>query len=88
MKKLYRVDMTVMVMAENREDALDIGVGNAAPDDFEVYRILIPLEVYRILMPLSVPDGWRSRFPFGQDVNETCGEIIKRQREEKGNKLT
>ena len=69
MKKLYWIDITMMVMAEDEDEAAEIAARKATPENC-VGRLA-----------LSVPSEWRDAIPFGADDDLTCGEILKRQRE-------
>ncbi len=68
MKKLYRVETSYYVMAENREDARTVRP-----------RFLdLDLDV-SIEEATSVDYSWRDAIPFEADGDKTCGEILKEQ---------
>lgn len=73
MKKLYRCKLIVMVMGENEDEAEGValyGLTWVERGELEIFEAL------------SIPDDWKDARPFGSDTDETCGEIIKRQRQE------
>ena len=74
MKKLYRAEtlVTRMVMAENKDDAANIAdiCGPA----------FIKMENWNVSEAHFAPIEWRDSHPLGSNTDETCGEIIKRQR--------
>ena len=69
MKKLYCVEITVMVMAENKEEAAEIASREALPESCEANEAF------------SVPSEWYGAIPFGADDEKTCAQILKHQRE-------
>lgn len=66
MKKLYEVIITMMVMAENKEDA-----------EFEASRADIDACDVDIIEASSYLTNWANALPFGSDDNRTCKEIFE-----------
>ena len=60
MKRLYRVEITVMVMSETEDSAKDLAANNAQPEDCDVFEAK------------SSPSSWYSAIPFGADDDSTC----------------
>jgi len=67
-KKLYHVEITVMVMAENETDAKLEAVSNADILDCEANSAT------------SVASEWYDAIPWGETDDRTCGQILKAQR--------
>ena len=72
MKKLYQVEITLMVMAENEEDALE-----AIKD--EVFGMIDVIECGEACEAKTVPEKWANEIPFNADGDATCIDIMKRQ---------
>ena len=68
MKKLYEVQMTVYVMAEDEDGAWF----SAMDSDVE-----IPFEDCEICEAGAVPRPWLDSIPYGSDDDKTCREILK-----------
>ena len=68
MKKLYWVEITVMVMAEDEDEAAEIAACEAISENCDA------------MIASSVPSGWYDAIPFGSDDDATCCEVLKRQR--------
>ncbi len=68
MKKLYCVEITVMVMAENEDEAAEIAAREATSENCEA------------MIASSVSSEWHDAIPFGSDDDATCGEVLERQR--------
>jgi len=74
MKKLYEVEMIMMVMAEDESDAKLVAAQNASAenwDEFDAYEAD------------SVKSEWWDCIPWGSDDDKTCGEIILGMRSRK-----
>jgi len=67
MKKLYEVQATTYVMAENEFEAVDV------LNDFETEIDIADCEVFEAG---SIPRRWTDAIPWGGDDDKTCGEII------------
>ena len=72
MKKLYCVEIAVMVMAENEEDALE------AIED-EVMGMIDVIECGNAHEAKTVPATWANEIPFNADDDEKCIDILKRR---------
>lgn len=68
-KRLYRVTVMFMVLAENETAA---EYAEQYPDGASV----------EVEMANSVPSDWRDAIPYGGDDNRTCGEILREMSEE------
>jgi hypothetical protein len=68
MKKLYSVEITVYVMAEDDDEAKRVAVKNCEEDSAEAWQAK------------SVAHEWYDAIPFGADDDMKCGEILKLQR--------
>lgn len=68
MKKLYRVEIIEMVMADNETDAKSIAVKNADIVDCKAHEAK------------SCPSDWYDYIPWGEENDRTCGDIIKDSR--------
>lgn len=71
MKKLYRVEITMMVMADDVFDAMAVAeqsVDQSNTGEFEVAPAT------------STPSEWYDLVPYGSDDDLTVGEILKLQR--------
>ena len=68
MKKLYQVEITVFVMADDKDEAASIASVEAQPEDCEVWEAR------------SVQSEWWDAIPYGADDDMKCGEILKQQR--------
>ena len=75
MKELYCITIkyTVMVLADNKEKAEELGSWHATDDynepDFASVRKVKKLD--------DIPQIWRDCIPYGGDEDSTCEEIIK-----------
>ena len=73
MKKLYKVTMELMVMAENEEDAhyvaTDPGV-EIPEEDCEIENAVDE----------GCPEAWADAIPYGSDDDKTCKEVLKDER--------
>ena len=67
-KKLYRVKVTLFVMAENESDAC-IAATNAKFDIFECTAKKAD----------HLDPGWEDAIPYNSDDLRTCGEILANQ---------
>lgn len=80
MKKLYRVDMMVMVMAEDEDEAINVATGwgiEIAPDDCDATE---GSSGYPYGWEDSYPYEWEDSIPFGSDDDRTCKEILEDER--------
>jgi len=70
MKTLYRVDITVMVLAESEADARSVACMNCCEEDAEAH------------VAESTPADWYDAYPYttGDENDFTVGEILKMQR--------
>ena len=68
MKKLYEVQMTVYVMAEDENEACSIATQ---------FDVDIPSEDCEIYEACVVPTVWLDSIPYGSDDDKTCWEILK-----------
>ena len=68
MKKLYEVQMTVYVMAEDEAQAHFAAIDNG---------VEIPFEDCEIYEARVVPAAWIDSIPYGSDDDKTCWEILK-----------
>jgi hypothetical protein len=66
-KKLYHVEITVYVMAEDEVDAAFIATRECQPEEAEVYKADF------------VDSSWWKAIPYGADDDTPCGEILKMQ---------
>ena len=67
-KKLYRVKVTLFVMAENESDAC-VAATNARFDIFECTAKKAD----------HLDSGWEDAIPYNSDDLRTCGEILNGQ---------
>ena len=76
MKKLYKVEMTVYVVAETNicavEAALEYEV-EIAPDDCQSVEVK------------TVPKNWETAIPWGEEDDRTCAELLKAKDKEAAN---
>lgn len=68
MKKLYEVQMTVYVMAEDENEAYSIATQ---------FDVDIPFEDCEIYEVRAVSTTWLNSIPYGSDDDKTCREILK-----------
>ena len=69
MKTLYRVDITVMVLAESEADARSVACMNCCEEDADAH------------VAESTPADWYDAYPYTANGNDfTVGEILKMQR--------
>ena len=67
MKKLYMVEMMIMVMAEDKDDAIDVATG---------YGVEISSHDCDVTEVVGVPQSWEDAIPFGADDDRTCKDIL------------
>lgn len=68
MKKLYMVEMMVMVMAEDEDEAIDVATG---------WGIEITSYDCDVTKVVGVPQEWEDAIPFGADDDRTCKEVLR-----------
>ena len=66
-KKLYEVQMSVYVMAENEVLAHSVATG---------YDVEISIEDCEIFEATAVPQPWFDSIPYGSDDDKKCREIL------------
>ena len=67
MKKLYYVQITVMVMADSCAEAAEVAAREATSEDCDA------------MIATSIPWDWNDAIPFGSDDDATCGAVLERQ---------
>ena len=68
MKKLYEVQMTVYVMAEDESQAY------FAATDINVEIPFVDCEIYEAG---AVPKSWMDFVPYGSDDDKTCRKVLE-----------
>lgn len=72
MKKLYKIEMTVYVVAKNQVQAIDAALGyetEVSPNDCNAQEVR------------TVPANWATAIPWGSDDDKTCEEFLKVEHE-------